>query len=72
MSKVNAHPLPAAGLPAWAVVELDGLLGAGILSGELIDRLKTDELLDLAREAVRARHAGFDPAAVIDRMLAVS
>lgn len=66
-AKVNARPLPAAGLPAHVVVVLDALLGAGVLDGEDVDSLTTVELHALARSWVRAVSAGepFDARAAV-------
>jgi hypothetical protein len=66
----NMTPLPSCGLPAWAVVELDGMLAAGILESDEIAGLSGNRLYLLALESVRARHrgVGFDITATVEKI----
>lgn len=62
------NPLIASsGLPAWATVVLDGLLGAGVLHADDLIPLTTPALLEVAAAYVRASAAGeaFDAAEAI-------
>lgn len=53
--RVHANPLVASdGLSAWATVQLDGLIGSGVVDADQLDGLTTVQLSEVARRAVRA------------------
>jgi hypothetical protein len=41
------------GLPTWAVMVLDGLIGSGIVAADALDGLDADQLTQVARRAMR-------------------
>lgn len=61
----NGRALPSFGLPAWAVVQLDALLAAGVIAPEALDGLSVDDLTALARESIRTVYASFDPSQLV-------
>ena len=63
-TRPNGSPLPSCGLASWVVVELDGLLGAGVLHADDLEGLRASALTKLARAAIRHRHGGFDAGAL--------
>jgi hypothetical protein len=68
MATVNASPLVAStGLPAWATIALDSLLGSGVIGAEQIEDLGTIQLVTVAALYVRAVSAGqpFDAGAAL-------
>jgi hypothetical protein len=65
-TRVNGYPLANAGLPAWAVVALDGAVGCGAVNWAELDALDSRQLLQLAREIVARQLAPVDVPAVIE------
>lgn len=61
----NGRALPAASLPAWAVVALEGAIGSGALRWDALDALDRDGLLALARRIVRAQLGDTDVPAIV-------
>ena len=56
---VNPNPLVASvGLPAWATVQLDGLLGSGIVHADELDGLRVHQLTALAASFIESTAAG--------------
>jgi hypothetical protein len=65
---VHANPLVAStGLPAWSTIQLDSLLGSGIVRHDQLDGLGVPQLACLAALYVRAVSAGepFDACAAL-------
>lgn len=58
--------IPASGLAAWMTVEIDRAVGAGVIDGRAVDRLRTPALVRLAALLVREQYGpGVDGAALI-------
>jgi hypothetical protein len=66
-------PTPAArqtGLPSWAIIELDGLLSAGLLDDMNLVDLSPDQLTAIARESFLASRLLFEEGPVIEAIRA--
>jgi hypothetical protein len=65
----NGSVLPGCGLPAHVVVALDGMISAGIIEARTLDRLNADQMVELARAAIRQSLRGFSADDEIARIL---
>ena len=59
VDSTNGAVVPACGLPAWAVVVIDGLLSSSVIRAEVIDHLGPEELCAVARDAMRRAFADY-------------